>query len=64
MRVDLSVSIWVSMRMRIRIKIRAAYAPAFGIPRAGVDVSDSVTKRPFRSVCKMVCCKGFPAYVI
>ena len=39
------------------------YASVFDIPRAGVDASDFLTKRPFRSVCRMVCCKGFPTYV-
>ena len=37
-------------------------ASVFGIPRANVDAADFLTERPFRNVCKMVCCKCFPAY--
>ena len=45
--------------MRIWLTI---YASLFDIPRADVDVAYFLTKTPFRSVCKMVCCIYFPAY--
>ena len=46
----------------MRMQMRIAYISVFGIPRADVDISDSLTKTPCRSACKMVYCIGFPVY--
>ena len=64
--VRMLVSMWMSMlsRMESRIwaRIQMRIASIFGIPRANVDAADFWTKRPFRSVCRTVCCICFPAY--
>ena len=44
--------------------MRIVYISVFDILRVGVDGAGSLMKTPFRSVCIMVCCICFPAYVV
>ena len=40
-----------------------ASASTFGIPRADIDVTDVLTKLPFRNACRVVYRISFPAHV-
>ena len=45
------------------VKVRVMVWVRILVSNANVDASDFLTKTPFRSVCKMVSCICFPAYI-
>ncbi len=61
--VGFGVILVVTVSMPVSMKMSIAYASAFGIFRADADGAGFLTKIPFRSACRMVYCRRFPAYV-